>query len=544
MKIAMAQINPTVGDFPGNTALIRSFLEQARQAGVKLVVFPELAVTGYPPQDLVTDPAFVDASRRALESLVPHTTGLCAVVGFVDPYPQDEARYRPGRPMDAAAVMEDGRLLGVQHKTLLPTYDVFDEGRYFTPAREHHTFDLGETLLGVEICEDLWDQDYQTKVTRILADRGARLVVVISASPFHVGKGRVRLELMQRQARDNRVAIVNVNLVGGQDELVFDGHSLAVDFQGRLIAQGPRFCQDLVVFDLPEGGASLAALDYLNPEPADEMYRALVLGIQDYFHKSGFSRAVMGLSGGIDSSVTACIAVAALGKENVVGVCMPSPYSSSHSLEDARELAENLGISHQLIPILPAMQAYREILAEPFRGRAPDITEENLQARIRGNILMALSNKFGYLVLSTGNKTEVALGYATLYGDMCGGLAAISDVSKLEVYELARYINSCGRPAPIPERAITKVPSAELREGQFDPFDYQVVSPLVDEIIEHGRGSRELIDLGYEPELVHRTIGQIRRAEYKRRQAPPGIKITPKAFGLGRRMPLVNKFEK
>jgi len=542
MKIGMAQVNPTVGDIEGNTALVRRYLDRAREQSLQLVVFPELVLTGYPPQDLLNDHSFVAAARQAMESLVAHTHGLTAVIGFVDPHLADEGRLHSGRPRNAAAVMKDGRLLGIQHKTLLPTYDVFDEARYFTPAREHHVFDLDGTVVGVEICEDLWDREYEIKVTRILADLGAQLLVVISASPFHAGKGRTRLELAQRQARDNQIPIALINMVGGQDELVFDGHSLAVDAQGGLVALAPQFQEALIEIDLGPGSAATPVITYPDPEPAGEMFNALVLGVRDYFRKSGFSRAVIGLSGGIDSAVTACIAVTALGRENVRGVYMPSRFSADESRTDAIQLAENLAMEFTEIPIGELMNAYHQVLAAPFAGRAADITEENLQARIRGNILMALSNKFGCLVLSTGNKTELALGYSTLYGDMCGGMAVISDASKMEVYAMADHINRTFSPPPIPQRSITRRPTAELRENQFDPFDYPVVSPLVDEIIENGRTRRELEQMGYDPQLIHTTIGQIRRAEYKRRQAPPGIRITPRAFGLGRRMPMVNRF--
>jgi len=443
-------------------------------------------------------------------------------------------------------VINQGKIRSIVHKTLLPTYDVFDEHRYFTPALVNNptTVDIEghQVVLGTSVCEDIWDEDvgYGVKVVDSLAEHGASLLVNINASPFHSGMQETRLRILQRKAKRLGVPIFYVNLVGGQDELVFDGDSIAVDGKGRLIAKGKQFEEDLVIVDLDS--------DRENPEipnsptkPEKEMFNALVLGVRDYFKKTGFQHAYIGLSGGIDSSLVAAIASEALGKENVTGVSMPSRYSSDHSKSDASILAENLGIRFLTISIEPIFTAYLEQLKQPFQGRAPDVAEENLQSRIRGTLLMALSNKFGGLVLATGNKTELALGYATLYGDMSGGLEVIGDVSKTEVYALCRYYNhTAGRPV-IPEGCFTKIPSAELKPDQFDPFDYAIVSPLAADIIENRLSRRELLRKGYDAKVVEDTLRRARIAEYKRRQAAPAIKITKKAFGLGWKMPIVNK---
>lgn len=542
MKIAMAQINPAVGDLEGNVEKIRHYIRKAKRKEAELVAFPELAITGYPPQDLLYENGFVQENKASLEKIIQESENITTVVGFVDFDPSKKGSDGTEIKYNAGAVIKDVKLIGVQYKTLLPTYDVFDEDRYFTPAVEHNVFDIGGARLGVEICEDLWDEGYKTKVTKILAEKGADLILNLSASPFHAGKRFERQNLLRRQAKKNKIPIFYVNAVGGQDELVFDGQSLAVDKTGELIAIGKQFEEDLVVSDvnLKTKLGKKAEVPKYNRE--EECFNALVLGVRDYFRKTSFKKAVIGLSGGIDSSLTAVIVTEALGKENVVGVSMPSRYSSQHSKDDAKQLAQNLGIKYKVIPIEKAFTAFEEILAEEFLGLKRDVTEENIQARIRGAILMALSNKFGYLVVSTGNKTELALGYCTLYGDMCGGLAAISDVSKSEVYRLAKYMNKKAGRSVIPKSSIDKIPSAELKEGQFDPFDYEVISPLVDEIIENRRGKQELIQMGYKREDVEDVMKRLRSAEFKRRQAAPGIKITPKAFGIGRKMPIVNKY--
>ena len=551
LKVAMAQINSTVGDLEGNVSKIRRFLADAKSKGADLVVFPELAVMGYPPQDLLLENGFVEKNKRGLhETIKSNTVDVVGVVGFVD--------YKGKDLFNAAAVFKKNRIVGVVYKSLLPTYDVFDEDRYFKPAKEIApvavTVNGKQVRLGVEICEDLWDTDYDVKVTDLLVERGAELVVNISASPFLGGKHLERTKLLREKATKNGVPLFYVNLVGGQDELVFDGQSMAVDKNGNLIALAKQFSEDLVITDIKEG----TALKVEAPvhDKVQEMFGALVLGIRDYFFKTGFERAVVGMSGGIDSSVTACIAVEALGKENVIGVSMPSRFSSDHSKSDAEQLAENLGICFVRVGIQEVVDRFHKTLSEPLEQirRCFGVTEqvddpvadENIQPRTRGNILMDISNRLKdlkILVLNTGNKTEVALGFCTLYGDMAGGIGALGDVSKLEVYKLAEYFNKKSCKQMIPKSVLEKKPSPELKECQFDPFDFDVVSPLVDEIIENRRSKQDLIEMGYPAEAVEDTYRRVRNSEYKRRQATPCIKITPKAFGIGWKMPMVNKYK-
>lgn len=551
----MAQINSTVGDLEGNVSKINKFLGDAKKRQADLVVFPELAVTGYPPQDLLLENSFVEKNKELLEELISsNTVDVAGVVGFVDS--RGKSLY------NAAAVFNRNKIVGVIHKMLLPTYDVFDEDRYFKPAKETEIAPVlidiaGKTArLGVEICEDLWDQNYDVKVTDLLAKRGADLVVNISASPFLVGKTLERNRLLKEKATKNGVPIFYVNLVGGQDELVFDGQSLAVDKRGCLIAVGRQFEEDLVITDIDLEKGVAQKVEVPVHDKTQEMFDAIVLGIRDYFMKSGFERAVVGMSGGIDSSVSACIAAEALGKENVIGVSMPSKYSSEHSRTDAEQLAENLGIYFVKVGIQEVVDSYHRTLEEPleqirthFGTKKEDddpVADENIQPRARGNILMDISNRLKtlkILVLNTGNKTEIALGYCTLYGDMAGGIGALGDVSKLEVYKLAEYVNRKAGRQVIPRSVLEKKPSPELKEGQFDPFDFDVVSPLVDEIIENRRSKQELIEMGYPREAVEDTYRRIRNSEYKRRQATTCIKITPKAFGIGWKMPITNKYQ-
>jgi NAD+ synthase (glutamine-hydrolysing) len=548
----MAQINPTVGDLDGNADLIREYLRKAREVGADLVAFPEMALTGYPPLDLLpprevrppfgkrkpSQEDFVRLNKQYVEDLAKEVGSMTAVIGFVD---YDEANL-----FNAAAVISQGRVTDVVHKTLLPTYDVFDEQRYFTPALVNNPVQIqvgGHAIvLGTSVCEDIWDEEvgYGVKVVDALAEHGARLLVNINASPFHLGIRDTRLRILKRKAVRLGVPILYVNIVGGQDELVFDGESLAVDAKGRLIGKGRQFEEDMVIVDMESDHESLEIPTPAVP-PEQEMFRALVLGVRDYFGKTGFQHAYIGLSGGIDSSLVAVIAKEALGMENVTGVSMPSRYSSGHSKSDAMTLAENLGIEFLTIAIEPIFVAYLEQLKLPFKGRPPDVAEENLQSRIRGSLLMALSNKFGGLVLATGNKTELALGYATLYGDMNGGLEVIGDVSKTEVYALSRYYNQRAGQPVIPESCFSKIPSAELKPDQYDPFDYAIVSPLADDIIENRLSRAELLRKGYDEKVVDDCLRRVRFAEYKRRQAAPVIKITKKAFGLGWKMPIVNK---
>ena len=552
LRVAMAQVNATVGDLKGNSELVRSYLRRAGDAKVDLVAFPEMVMTGYPPLDILppreTRPPggtrkpeqedFVRLNKEYVKDLAKEVGDTTVVVGFVD--------YDDVNLFNAAAIISRGEVRGVVHKSLLPTYDVFDEHRYFTPALSNNPtriqLDGQEVVLGTSVCEDIWDEEvgYGVKVVDALAEHGANLVVNINASPYHNGIRETRLKILRQKAKRLHVPIFYVNLVGGQDELVFDGESLAVDADGRLIGIGKKFQEDLVVVDL-DTQRTAKELPTPRADPEREMLDALVLGVHDYFKKTGFRRAFIGLSGGIDSSLVAAIATDALGKENVTGVSMPSRYSSEHSKSDAQLLATNLGIEYQTITIEPIFAAYLEQLKGPFKGRPPDVAEENLQSRIRGALLMALSNKFGGLVLATGNKTELTLGYATLYGDMSGGLEVIGDVSKMEVYALSRYYNQKAGRSLIPEGCFTKIPSAELKPDQFDPFDYAMVSPLADDIIENRLSRLELIAKGYDPQVVEDSLRRARLAEYKRRQAAPAIKITKKAFGLGWKMPIVNK---
>ena len=554
MRVAMAQINPTVGDLEGNARKIRDFMGEAAKHESDLVVFPELAVTGYPPQDLLAEKAFVKKNKDILSGIIKANAGIAAIIGFVD---SDNA----GNLYNAAAVFEGKKLAGVVHKTLLPTYDVFDEDRYFKPAKRLEVkpvkLDLnGQKIkIGVEICEDLWDERYDIKVTDLLVERGAKVIVNISSSPFYVGKRLERESLLKRKAKKNRVPIFYINLIGGQDELVFDGQSLAVDASSNLIAMAKSFGEDLVITDIDVEKGTGKRVDSLPYDREEEMYNALVLGVRDYFKKTGFSKAILGLSGGIDSSLAACIAAAALRPENVIGVSMPAKFSSKHSQTDAEKLAKNMGLSFVKFPVQAIVQSYQSALNTPLEwvrkhfnvgmDRDDPVADENIQPRVRGNCLMDFSNRLKdlrVLVLNTGNKTELALGYCTLYGDMSGGLGALGDVSKLDVYKLAGYVNKKAGQDIIPRTVFEKKPSPELRENQVDPFDFDIVSPLVDEIIENRKSQKELIDMGYPIDIVEDIRQRIRRAEYKRWQAAPCIKISRKAFGIGWKMPIVNKY--
>ncbi len=571
-RIALAQINSTVGDLPGNEQKIVSAIGRARELGADLVVLPELAVPGYPPEDLLLKPGFVAANLASLERIARTVAGTTAVVGFCH---RDDDLY------NAAAVLHEGRVAAVCHKVHLPTYAVFDEDRYFRAGEDPLLVSArgGELQFGVNICEDIW---VPAGPTAAQALAGAQLVVNISASPYHAGKGMARERMLATRAADNIVYVAFCNLVGGQDELVFDGGSAVFDPQGELLARGRQFAEDLVVTDLDlsavfrqrlhdprlrreqagRQGATVRRCDLpgawvysrrpavagaVEPRlaPLAEVYRALVLGTADYVRKNGFRQVVLGLSGGIDSSLTAAIAVDALGPANVTGVFMPSRYTSAMSGEDAAALAENLGFAFLSVPIDSVFQATLETLASPFAGLERDVTEENLQARIRGNILMALSNKLGWLVLTTGNKSEMSVGYATLYGDMAGGFAVIKDVPKMLVYELAGYVNRlAGRPV-IPGRAIERAPTAELRPNQTDQDSlppYEVLDPILEAYVEEDRSLDEIVALGFERATVAEVLRMVDRAEYKRRQAPPGVRITSRALGKDRRLPITNGF--
>lgn len=529
-KVAIAQINPTVGDLDGNTRKIIEYIERARKEKASLVVFPELVITGYPPKDLLLKTSFIEKNKEKIKEIIKKTKDIAAIVGFVD---------GGGKEIyNAAALIRDGNLLGVQHKTHLPNYDVFDEKRYFQPAKACEVFELNGLKIGISICEDIWVEEGPCAIQ---AKKGARLLVNINASPFHAGKIKVREEILAKRVKETGVKIIYNNMVGGQDDLVFDGGSYIFNEKGVKIAQAKRFEEDLLISDLKSIEKTKKEED-----PMEEVFGALVLGIKDYVRKNGFERAVLGLSGGIDSALTAALATEALGKKNVLGVCMPSEITSRKSREEAEKVARNLGIDFKVISIMDAVDAHIKTLSREFKDRKEDVTEENLQARVRGNILMALSNKFGYLVLTTGNKSELAMGYVTLYGDMAGGFAVISDVPKTMVYKLARYINSIKGREIIPESTITREPSAELRVGQKDidtlpPYD--ILDPILHAYIVEDKNKEEIVAMGYDERVVREVIRKVDRNEYKRKQLPPGIKVTSKAFGTGRRMPITNRYE-
>jgi NAD+ synthase (glutamine-hydrolysing) len=542
VRIALAQINPTVGDLEGNRALIERAIADARAAGADLVALPELAITGYPPEDLVLRPSFVADNLRTLEDLAPAATGITAVVGFVD---------RDGdRIFNAAAVIAGGRVEGVYHKHLLPNYGVFDEKRYFTPGDDLLIAQVAGIRYGVTICEDIWSPDGPHVAT---AAAGAELIVNINGSPYHMGKGRERQRLIATRARENHVAFAYVNMVGGQDELVFDGQSCAVDAGGTLLARGPQFAVDLLVYDLGAGLDAEGVRGSYSPErggpvapemgSAEEVYAALVLGVRDYLTKNGFQGACLGLSGGIDSSLTAAVAADALGAGNIVGVLMPSEYTSQESLTGAHRLAAALGIPTVTLPIHDAYEVMLKILDPVLAGTEPGLAEENLQSRIRGNLLMAISNKTGRLVLSTGNKSEMSTGYATLYGDMAGGFAVLKDVPKTLVYDLSRWRNRDSE--VIPQEVIDRPPTAELRANQLDSDSlppYEVLDPILQAYVEGDRSPDEIVADGFPADVVQRVVEMVDRAEYKRRQAPPGVKITRRAFGRDRRPPITNRY--
>jgi len=554
MRIALAQINPTVGDLAGNTRKILEFIGRAKQQQAELVVFPELAIPGYPPKDLLLKPQFVEDNLRALNLIGSRVEGITVVVGYAD---RNEAPI--GRPLhNCVAVLRDGRVQSRHIKTLLPTYDVFDESRYFEPGpATPHVFSLRDTQVGVTICEDLWNDErliarrlYHQNPIADLQLAGAQVIINSSASPFVENKHAFRVELFGQQAKHFRRPILVVNQVGGNDELVFDGNSCAFNAEGKVIAQARDFVEDLVVFDLQ--GSTGAGPVAKSSTGIESIYKALVLGLSDYVRKCGFKSVVLGLSGGIDSALTAALAVAALGKEKVIGVAMPSRYSSEHSVADARQLAQNLGIEFQIVPIKPMHEAYEQGLSPLFRSArsesplGDDLTEQNVQARIRGATLMAFSNRYNHLLLTTGNKSEIAVGYCTLYGDMCGGLAVISDVPKTTVWQLSRWINQQSDHEIIPRNSIEKPPSAELRPNQTDQDSlphYEVLDGIIDLYVEEEIGAADIIAKGFEPQTVLKVIRLIDRSEYKRRQAAPGLKVTSRAFGFGRRMPIAQRYE-
>ncbi len=555
MKIALAQLNTIVGDCEGNLARVLSSLERAREEGVDLVVFPEQTLPGYPAEDLLEREDFIDQVQDVFERAVQACQGTAMVLGTIVRTDCPE-----GKPIyNSAALVQDGEILGFQHKTLLPTYDVFDEARYFCPAREHPVFEFKGRKLALAICEDLWNRPgfcvenmYDIDpVEKWVVDGGADLVIAISASPFSLGRPRFRRRLLEEIASSRGVDLVYCNLVGGNTSLVFDGTSIALGAESELLSQASSFAEDFVVFDLPgrdgESGATPAAAgaEDFSGEDLEQAFGALVLGTRDYLHKSGFRKAVLGLSGGIDSALTAVVAAAALGPENVIGVTMPSRYSSGGSVSDSRQLAGNLGISLEEIPIETIFSSVLDTLGPVFEGLEEDVTEENIQARIRGLLLMALSNKLNALLLTTGNKSELAVGYCTLYGDMSGGLAVISDVPKTLVYQISEWLNRDGE--VIPGAIIDKPPSAELRPDQKDTDSlpsYDVLDSILEAYVEEGRGLREVVELGFEEETVAGILRMVDLNEYKRLQAAPGLRITSKAFGPGRRFPVVKRLSR
>jgi len=592
VRIVMAQINAIVGDLEGNTAKIIDSIHRAKEQEADIVTFPELALTGYPPQDLLLKPQFLAENRQHLQTIIEASQGITAIVGFVD---LDDDIY------NAAAVIHNQALLGIQRKVYLPNYGVFDENRYFQAAGETQPiYQIGEVVFGVNICEDIWYPDGPMVVQAL---SGADLIINVSASPYYVGKPEYREKMIAVRATDSVVVVAYNNLVGGQDRLIFDGGGLIVSQSGEVLAQGKLFEEDFIVADVDLDDVSVSKLNdprqrkavlemkmnnvplcpRISAEPiakkprrqagqsassslplseqgdcvdvppishamvrCQEIYEALKLGLRDYTRKNGFKKVVIGLSGGIDSAMVATIAADALGPDNVLGVLMPGPYSSQGSLDDANALADNLGIQHRVVPITSMYDSFVGQLAEAFEGRPPDVAEENIQARCRGTVLMAIANKFGYLTLTTGNKSEVSVGYATLYGDMAGGLGVISDVPKTTVYALAEYRNTLAGRDLIPRSTIEKAPSAELREGQKDSDslpDYHILDGILQAYIEHDKSIDDIIAQGYEPEMVRDVIRKVDRSEYKRQQAAPALKVSTKAFGPDRRLPITNKYQ-
>ena len=566
----MAQTNPVVGDIAGNAKKILSWTAKAKKAGAQLVIFPELTVTGYPPEDLLLKPGFIDDNLKALKSLARKINGITAIIGFVD---------RDADIFNAAAIIHNRKIAGVYHKMYLPNYGVFDEQRYFQAGTTPLNFVLNGVTIGVGICEDIW---YPEGPARVQSLAGAELIVNLNASPYHMGKAAMREEMLITRARDNEVMIAYNNTIGGQDELIFDGRGLVIDEKGNILARGRAFEEDLILTDIdidhihmarqhdprrrelkrstPADAVRLIELPAikrkLRPpaipktkaahlEETEEVLQALILGTRDYVKKNGFTHVAVGLSGGIDSALVAAIASLALGSDKITCVAMPSRYTSKHSVVDAEELAKNLGIKLLTVPIEPAFGQYLKMMKGPFKGLKPNEAEENMQARIRGNILMALSNKFGWLVLTTGNKSEMSVGYATLYGDMAGGFAVIKDVPKTLVYAVSERINKRAGKALIPERIFTKAPTAELRANQKDQDTlppYEVLDKVLKAYIEDDKSTDEIAAMGFKKAVVKKIARMVDLSEYKRRQAPPGIKITPKGLGKDRRMPITNRY--
>jgi NAD+ synthase (glutamine-hydrolysing) len=572
LRIGLCQINTTVGDIEGNTRKILDYIQKGKKMGADLLAFPEMAVTGYPPEDLLFMPKFIEANLKAIKTIAKATSSIAVLVGLVD---------KKEDIFNAATLLHNGKIVDSYYKTFLPNYGVFDEDRYFKAGTENFIFTLKSIPIGPSICEDLWYPGDPIRTQALYG--GAELIINISSSPYHAGKSAFREKMISTRASDNVAIVAYCNLVGGQDELVFDGGSVIFDQRGELIVRGKQFEEDLVLADLDmesvfrmrlhdprirrekstDEERSFRKIDLADQihsvrrkpplpkrdsKPLDrlaEIYGALVLGTGDYIRKNGFQRVLIGLSGGIDSALTAAIAVDALGKKAVVGVAMPSQYSSKEALEDAKTLAKNLGIPLLTIPITEVFQAYLKTLAPSFKGFKPNVTEENIQARIRGNILMALSNKFGWLVLTTGNKSEMSVGYCTLYGDMAGGFAVLKDVPKTLVYELSRYKNRKEGKAIIPKNVFVKAPSAELRPNQKDEDSlppYSILDPVLQAYVEEDKGLEEIAKMGFKESMIKEVIRLVDRNEYKRRQSPPGVKITHRALGKDRRLPVTNKY--
>ncbi|MBS96361.1 MAG: NAD+ synthase [SAR202 cluster bacterium] len=556
LRIAMAQINPVVGDIQGNTEKIKNYIKQAQKENVDVITFPELALTGYPPEDLLFKTHFINDIKKHLEEVTKSTQGITAIIGL--------AREDSGL-LNSAAVIHDRKIINFYDKKILPNYGVFDEKRYFISGKNNPVYLINGITVGINICEDIWFEDGPTKDQ---AGLGAQLILNINGSPFDTEKRYIRENMLKERALHNNLYISYTNMVGGQDELVFDGGSVVLNPAGEIISRGKAFEEDLIITDLNleetgnfvESNTNIFVSNTFKNkklrtipnnhnveiDKLEQIRKALILGTRDYVNKSGFSKVLLGLSGGIDSALTCYIAVQAFGKENVLGVIMPSRFSSEGSITDSQLLASNLGIQTKIIPIEPAYIAFLEMLSESFEGTSIDVAEENLQARIRGNILMALSNKFNWITLITGNKSEMATGYSTLYGDMAGGFAVLKDVPKTLVYELCRYINTIQNTDLIPEMIITKPPSAELREDQKDEDSlppYDILDAILKYYVEEDRSFQEIVDLGYDEAVVKRATLLLDRSEYKRKQSPPGVKITPRNFGRDRRIPLINKYK-
>ncbi|HEY9819577.1 MAG TPA: NAD+ synthase [Candidatus Sericytochromatia bacterium] len=571
MKLAIAQLNPTIGDLSGNAQQILDSAKQAADRGTRLLLTPELSLCGYPPRDLLLNPSFVGSMATTLQQLaLLLPPSIAVLVGMVEPNPN--ASVAGGKPVfNSIALLCSGKIQHIFHKRLLPTYDVFDENRYFEPGLQSNSFTLDNLTIGVTICEDLWNDEefwgkrnYAVNPIADLAQQGVDLIVNLSASPYSAGKQKTREAMLRHSAIRYQQPIVYANQVGGNDDLLFDGNSVAFDRAGEIVCRARTFDTDLVIFDfdeekrdlLPSAIALSGRASAIAPAPAnldEEIWLGLVLGVRDYTRKCGFSKVVIGLSGGIDSALVAAIATEALGAENVLGVLMPSPYSSDHSIKDALALAGNLGIKTETLPIGELMQGYDHTLASLFAGTEFGLAEENIQSRIRGNLLMAIANKFGYLLLSTGNKSEMAVGYCTLYGDMNGGLAVIADVPKTRVFSLCQWLNSEGvgktllnsQQEIIPVNILSKPPSAELKPGQVDQDSlppYDVLDDILHRLIHAHQGSAQIIEAGHDPTVVKKVMRLVARAEFKRRQAPPGLKITDRAFGTGWRMPIASRW--